>query len=111
MHPYNWNAHVTSAALGCDEMLSAKRHCLTVCRVLVSKHTHKLYTEPLSFCRAGQITGQMSQVLQPNSLIADDLNFGIYNMNFYVHSLFNFQLSVSTPGVETNLDPLSERRA
>lgn len=37
----------------------------------------------------------MSQVLQPASLVADYLNFGVYNMNFYVHTPFSFQLSVS----------------
>lgn len=56
--------------------------------------------------RAGQITGQMSQVLQTSSLIADDLNFGIYNMNFYVHSPFTFQLSVCTDIPKRPLNPM-----
>ena len=43
----------------------------------------------------------MTQVLQTSSLVADNLNFGIYNMNFYVHSPFNFQLSVSSTLLET----------
>lgn len=42
--------------------------------------------------RAGQIVGSMTQILQPTSLSAGPLYFGIYNMDFYVHAPFQYKL-------------------
>jgi len=36
----------------------------------------------------------MTQILQPSSLSAEPLYFGVYNMNFYVHSPFQYKLVV-----------------
>lgn len=44
--------------------------------------------------RAGQMVGPLSQLVQPANLVAGVLYFGIYNMDYYVHSPFAYTLQV-----------------
>lgn len=41
--------------------------------------------------------GPLTQVVQPRDLSPAILFIGIYNMDYYVHSSFNYALSVSPP--------------
>ena len=43
------------------------------------------------------MVGSLAQVLQPNALEAGTLIIGIYDMDYYVHSSFQYHLQVRDP--------------
>jgi hypothetical protein len=78
---------------------SCDLECFCECKLLpaIGQPSGAQTKELVLMCRAGQIVGAMTQILQPSSLSAGPLYFGVYNMNFYVHSPFQYKLVVRPP--------------